>query len=77
MLFITHRLAKKNTRSHDLGYFSQFASSQPDNQLSCQTVKLRVVAFPAQQLSLYSSFPCTASQPQPKQTCPNMDDKYK
>jgi hypothetical protein len=51
-----------------LGYFSQFASSQPNNQLSCQTVKFGVVAFPAQQLSLYSSFPCTASQLQPKQT---------
>jgi hypothetical protein len=33
-------------------------------------VKFGTAAFPAQQLSLHSSFPCTASQPQPKQTGP-------
>jgi hypothetical protein len=39
------------------GYFGQFFSIQLDRQLSRQTVKLRTAAFPAQQLSLDSSFP--------------------
>jgi hypothetical protein len=33
-------------------------------------VKFEIAAFPTQQLWLHSSFPCTASQPQPKQTGP-------
>jgi hypothetical protein len=44
-----------------LGYFRQFMRSQPDSQLSCQTVKLKTAASSAQQLFLHSSFPCTAS----------------
>jgi hypothetical protein len=50
--------------------FRQFHNLQLDSQLSCQTAKLRTAAFPPQQLSVDSSFPCTASQPQPKQTAP-------
>jgi hypothetical protein len=53
------------------GYFGQFLITQLDSQPTHQTVKLETAAFPAQQLSLHSSFPCTASQPQPKQTGPN------
>jgi hypothetical protein len=52
------------------GYFGQFHSIQLDSQLSCQTLKLGTAAFSVQQLSLHSSFPCTASHRQPKQTGP-------
>jgi hypothetical protein len=64
------RLISKYTFSKLWGYFRQFLSIQLDSQLSYQTVKFETAAFSAQQLSLHSSFPCTASQPQPKQTGP-------
>jgi hypothetical protein len=54
----------------NMGYFRQFFSVQLDSQPSRQTVKLRTAAFSAQQLSLHSSFPYTASHRQPKQTGP-------
>jgi hypothetical protein len=50
------------------GYFRHFLCIQLDSQPSRQTLKLRTTAFPRQQLSLHSSFPCTASHRQPKQT---------
>jgi hypothetical protein len=57
----------KNKHCQNFGYFGQFVSIQLDSQPSHQTGKLKTAAFSAQQLSLHSSFPCTASQPQPKQ----------
>jgi hypothetical protein len=57
-------------KTKNYGYFRQFIFSQPDSQISCQTLKLKTAAFAAQQLYLHSSFLWTASQPQPKQTGP-------
>jgi hypothetical protein len=52
------------------GHFRQFLSIQLDSQPSSQTLKFRTAAFPAQQLCVHSSFSCTVSHRQPKQTGP-------
>jgi hypothetical protein len=75
MVFCGHRYA--NALQSEIifilklsGHFGQFLNIQLASQTTSQTVKLGTAAFPAQQLFLHNSFPCTASQPQPKQTGP-------
>jgi hypothetical protein len=46
------------------GYFRQFIFSQPDSQISCQTLKLKTAAFTTHQLSLDSQ-PATAQTNRP------------